>query len=170
MKKGRVVSMFLAGILTAGSLSQAVPAEEPTEVVITDLETNGLVNPLGIDTQSPVFDWKMVSDRIGAAQTSYQITVTAKDGTVMWDSGEVESSLSTEIPYQGKALEPRTTYTWKTAVKDENGVLWESEESTFETSLMDPSPTKRFCLERIQARPIPSLKAWKALRWKGTPS
>ena len=152
MKKGRVVSMFLAGILTAGNLSQAVPAEEPAEVVITDLETNGLVNPLGIDTQTPVFDWKMVSNRIGAAQTFYQITVTAEDGTVMWDSGEVESSLSTEIPYQGKALEPRTSYTWKVAVKDENGVLWESEKNTFETSLMDPST-----------------EAWGGARWIGSP-
>ena len=152
MKRGRVISMVLAGVLAAGNLYQAVPAEETKEVEITALETNGLVNPLGIDTQTPVFDWKMVSDRTGAAQTSYRITVAEKDGSEMWDSGEVKSSLSTEIPYQGKALEPGTAYTWKVTVRDEKGVLWESEENTFETSLMDLFP-----------------EAWGGAKWIGSP-
>ena len=88
---------MVAGTMIGTLIGGAVPAEEAPAVLITGLETNGLVNPIGVDAKTPAFDWKMVSERTGAKQTSYQIVV--KDGAdnVAWDSGEVESDRSTEI-------------------------------------------------------------------------
>ena len=150
MKRG--VSLLAAGTMIGTLLCGAVvPAEEAPVVVITGLETNGLVNPIGVDSKTPVFDWKMVSDRTGARQTSYQIVVKDEADNVVWDSGEVESDKSTEIVYEGEELLPQTVYLWNVSVKDEQGEVLTSEESTFETSLLDTS-----------------LDSWSGAKWIGS--
>ena len=143
---------MVAGTMIGTLIGGAVPAEEAPAVLITGLETNGLVNPIGVDAKTPAFDWKMVSERTGAKQTSYQIVV--KDGAdnVAWDSGEVESDRSTEIAYEGEELSPQTVYHWNVSVKDEQGEVLTSEENTFETSLMDTT-----------------LDSWSGAKWIGAP-
>ena len=123
------------------------------EYAIVNLKTDGSVNPLGVDSAQPVFSWQMQSDAIGAAQTSRQIVVKDASGTVVWDSGEVESRVSNGIPYEGEALKPCSRYTWSVAVKNQNQDLLESEEAFFETSLMDPG-----------------IEAWEGAEWIGAGS
>ena len=120
MKKWLCV--LLALIMLIGCFPAAYAEEGKT--MITDPRTCGLTDPLGINTETPVFAWKMVSNRIGARQTAYRIVVKTASGEQVWDSGKVESSLSTEIRYEGSALAPQTAYTWEVTVTDENGNDW----------------------------------------------
>lgn len=141
MKKRRVMlKRTAATVLTVAVVgtSFSVPAfaEESVREIVS-LTADGLVNPIGIDNEAPVFTWQMQADETGAKQTAYQIVVTDGDGNVMWDSGTVESGESANIPYEGETLAPKTQYQWKVTVTDENGNTWESETNTFETSFLD---------------------------------
>ena len=152
-KSGLSIVLSSAMILGCGGgfpAAAAEPSASGAAVQILGLKTNGLVNPLGIDSETPVFNWKMMADRTGAKQTSYQIAVRDMNGNLMWDSGEVISSDSTEIPYEGEGLKPQTKYQWQVKVKDEQGNIWTSEENTFETALMDTT-----------------LASWDGAKWIG---
>ena len=134
------MAVLMTGAMIAGSFGPALPsvAAGTSDVKsIVALKTNGRVNPLGIDSEVPVFGWQMQSDAIGAKQTAYRIVVTDLGGNVMWDSGKVKDSASTNIAYEGKALQAKTEYQWKVTVTDETGKEYQSETNTFETSLMD---------------------------------
>ena len=48
--------------------------------------------PLGLDEVQPRFSWKIESDRNDTFQTAYQVVVS--NGSVLWDSGRVESDQS----------------------------------------------------------------------------
>ena len=128
---------ILSVALVLSMLLSMVPmvAAQTDAAEIYDLRVNDLVAPLGID-ENPSFSWKMKSDAIGAAQTAYAITVS--DGeTAVWNSGWVEDSDSTNIPYAGDSLEASTAYTVTVKVKDQNGRETAPVETTFETGLMD---------------------------------
>ena len=105
-------------------------------VSVTNLRTEALQTPVGIDESRPLFSWQMQSDRIGALQRAYQLTVADEDGTTVFDSGVVRSDASLNIPYFGKALKGSTRYTWKVRVLDEQNQWTESEPTWFETGLM----------------------------------
>lgn len=138
MGKKWAEAMILGLVMTIASLPASVFAEaEISEPAIVNLKTEGMVNPLGIDEAKPAFSWQMQSEAIGAAQKSYEIVVTDESGTVVWDSGRVESSVSHEIPYEGEELKPVTEYSWKVTVTDQEGNSLESEPATFETAFMD---------------------------------
>lgn len=105
-------------------------------VNLTGLRTEALQTPLGIDESRPLFSWQMQSDRTGALQRAYQLTVTEEGGPVVYDSGVVMSDASLNIPYYGKALRGSTRYIWKVRVLDEKNQWTESEPTWFETGLM----------------------------------
>ena len=146
MKRGLCV--LLACLLLMTGLP--VWADGTLETRITGLETNGLVNPMGIDASEIAFDWRMESDRIGARQTAYQIIVKDEAGTVTWDSGEVQSSCSVGIIYEGEPLSAQSIYTWVVTVTDETGTRSVSEPACFETGLRSAS-----------------LDAWNGATWIG---
>ena len=133
----RVIAMALVCSLFAGMpvFPQVSASEGGTDVVIYDLMTNDLVNPMGID-ELPVFSWKMQSSVIGQKQTAYQLVV-KQGGTTVWDSGKVASDLSVGIPYAGAALTSSTEYTWSVTVWDKDGNAVTSPTATFETALLE---------------------------------
>ena len=143
MKKRNIVQKGVTFALTAAmagsSFVSAFPvlAAEDDSKSIVALTTDGLTNPLGVDTLTPVFTWQMESGKTGASQSAYQITVMDMGGNTVWDSGVVESGESTNIKYNGEELQPKTEYQWKVAVTDEDGSTWESDVNTFETSFLD---------------------------------
>lgn len=126
--------LFLAG-MGVPVMSQQALAEEA--FVIQNLKTNGLIDPLGVDTRQPEFSWQMVTDQIGAAQRAYHLIVKDETGGVVWDSGKVESAASVGILYEGEPLKPATAYTWSVTVTDQDGKELLSDEAAFETSLLD---------------------------------
>ena len=60
--------------------SESSPEELPEDksVYVYDLTTEDLINPVGIDTSTPYFGWKMNSNLVGKKQTAYEIVVNDK--------------------------------------------------------------------------------------------
>ena len=87
--------------------------------VIHDLNCNKLINPLGIDTTTPMFGWKVKSTLQADEQTHYQILVASSLELLnenvgdLWDSGKVKSSEQIAINYNGKKLKSGDVAYWK---------------------------------------------------------
>lgn len=85
--------------------------------------TEGLENPVGIDTSTPRFSWQTVSDKNDVVQTRYRILVAstpeklAAEQGDLWDSGNVTSDAQLWIPYGGKQLKSNTKAYWKVKVE-----------------------------------------------------
>ena len=95
----RVIAMALTLSLLAGvPFAPQAFAKETSDVVIYDLMTEDLVDPIGVDDPTPTFSWKMASKVIGQKQTAYQIMV-KNDQETVWDSGKVDSDESVVIVY-----------------------------------------------------------------------
>ncbi|MEF2245233.1 family 78 glycoside hydrolase catalytic domain [Paenibacillus sp. IITD108] len=90
-------------------------------MIIINLQTEYLTEPLAIDTLSPRLSWQLEAGS-EVRQRAYQIYVatTAKlleeDYADMWNSGIIESSRHNQIPYNGKKLQSAATYYWKVKV------------------------------------------------------
>lgn len=103
---------------------------------VTNIKTEYLVNPIGLDCPKPRFSWQMKSEDRGMVQHSYRITVTSDDGIIMWDSGMQEKGRSDSVFYDGEDLKPCTRYIVRVYVLSGNGEEQEAE-SYFETGFMD---------------------------------
>lgn len=96
-------------------------------LVIYDLRCENLNNPLGINTVTPHFSWKIKSDKNGTRQKAYQLMIASdiskleKDNPDYWNSGKMNSSSSLLVPYQGEKLKPGSVGYWKVRVWDESG-------------------------------------------------
>ena len=127
-------------VLTAAALMSCALAS--ASVSITNLRTESMVTPVGLDESRPSFSWQMSSDRIGAAQRSYRLVVAEgednlKAGKYVYDSGMVFSDASLNVEYEGTSLKGATRYFWKVSVVDQDGNTVESEPTWFETGLMN---------------------------------
>jgi len=89
-----------------------------------------LVDPLGIDVPAPRLYWILEAEkekRPGSFQAAYHIIVSstkeklAKGEGDLWDSGKVESSETTHVPYAGKPLRTRQRCFWKVKAWDDKG-------------------------------------------------
>jgi alpha-L-rhamnosidase len=90
--------------------------QHPRSVIATGLTCEHQANPLGIDIRRPRLGWQIASENRGVIQRRYQIKVgTGPDlaeGSLVWDSGIVESGQSVDIEYQGEPLRARQRYFW----------------------------------------------------------
>ena len=109
-------------------------------MIIADLTCEMQRSPLALETTTPRFGWKLLSDLQGARQTAYRIVVSSSEKLV-WDSGKKLSDQSQLIPFGGKNLLPTTRYTWKVQVWDADGNFSEKE-SFFETAPTFSTNTK----------------------------
>ena len=150
-KKYTAFCICLALLLcSTGTIAGAAQTPQP-EPQIMNLKTDGITDPLGIDSQQPAFSWQMQSDEVGAVQTAYHIVVQDDAQNTVWDSGVVESATSNEILYEGEPLVSSSQYTWNVTVTDQNGTDIQSETASFETSLLDPT-----------------FEAWDGAQWIGS--
>lgn len=129
---------FLALPLPAIGFPPESPSHGPTMLC-----TDGLVQPLGIDTTHPLFSWKLQDAAAGARQTAYRIRVYSGPARVsasspdIWDSGRISSDVSTGVRYGGPALLPSTRYYWRVQVWGNKGISYaESSLTWWETGLM----------------------------------
>ncbi|SFU54871.1 Alpha-L-rhamnosidase N-terminal domain-containing protein [Porphyromonadaceae bacterium KHP3R9] len=116
-----------------------------TRLYPTELTTEYLTNPTGLDVRDPRFSWKLTTtDRqaFGQLQTAYRILVSTskedldKERGNVWDTGWISSDKMQLVSYQGKPLQSDQTYFWKVAVKDEKGIPSTfSETASFTTGL-----------------------------------
>ena len=144
------VDFLFAGISVGQSTSKAAVVSPFT---VTGLQVEYTETPLGIDVKWPRFSWRMTAPvgKRGYEQTSYQIVVKDRKGTVVWDTGKVARNVSVGIQYAGEALKATTRYNWIVAVWDQRGNT-ASGASCFETGLMNPDP---------------GLSAWDGATWIG---
>ena len=103
-------------------------------MIVKNLKVLNTEIPLGIDVV-PYFSWLIESDTPNTMQASYQITVTDSTGSLVYDSGMVESSRNSYIPYKGVKLTGKALYLWTVRVTDNHGNT-ASAASSFETGFL----------------------------------
>ena len=139
---------------------------------VTQLQCEGLTNPLGIDNTTPHFSWKLNSTD---KQTAYQIRVASHKELLdkgigdFWDSEKVESSESTWITYYGKALHSKDFAYWQVRVWNQDGQVsdW-SDIATFGVGLLSEKDwqAQYIGLPSHENKPQSPL-FWKSFTWNG---
>ncbi|MBM2620304.1 family 78 glycoside hydrolase catalytic domain [Actinoplanes sp. LDG1-06] len=123
------------------SRNVSAPADAASPVTLAGLTTERQTNPIGLDARKPRFGWRLVAGVNGQVQGRYQVTVgTSPGATDVWDSGQVASGQSVDVPYGGPALTSNRTYHWRVRVWDAQGrpSPW-SPAARFDTGLFDPA-------------------------------
>lgn len=110
--------------------------------VVSRLRTEAMKNPVGIDVKQPRFSWTLqaTDDARNISQKAYEIKVFSDAGlqNMVWTSGQTESSMQANVPYQGDALASSTRYYWTVTVWDNHdNEASTTEKAYFETGLMD---------------------------------
>ena len=120
-----------------------VHSENSSHFSIYEITCEQQVEPLGIESRSPRFSWKVTSQKRTYRQSAYRILVADSEEVLavgeatIWDSGKLFSSNSVLIPFQGKELHSATRYYWKVKVWNEAGEesAW-SKQGSFVTGMM----------------------------------
>ena len=113
----RVALLILCLSLLVALAGDVCGAEGP--LAPTDLRSEYLSNPLGIDVRQPRFSWVLHHIARGQTQAAFQVLVASqpegldRDAGDVWDSGKVASSDSIQVAYAGKPLVSGKTYYWK---------------------------------------------------------
>ena len=113
---------------------------------VSGLSCEYLTNPVGIDTQSPVFGWKIEADERGQLQSAYEILVATDENDLasgkrlLWKSGKIASTKNVDVRYEGPRLKPFTRYYWKVRAANQDDRLsgW-SEPAYWETAMLKPA-------------------------------
>jgi len=85
------------------------------------------VDPLGIESRSPMLSWEIQSSGRGVLQTAWRVLVSddsvglEKNVGTVWDSQKTFSDASIQVAYGGSALSPAKTYYWKVMVWGNHG-------------------------------------------------
>lgn len=110
------------------------------------LETDSLIEPLGLDSPKPMLSWRLQDSRTGACQSAYEVEVFSHRPISLvikpdvWDSGRVDSAKSAGIQYGGPEPQPSKRYFWRVTVWDQNQHPYHpSDISWWETGLMQQS-------------------------------
>ena len=106
------------------------------------LLTDGVHNPMCVDSETVSFTWAMNDYAKSSIQRAYQIMVASSPSNIEksngdeWNSGEVISSRSAGVEYDGRSLSPGARYWWKVRVWDNhNNVSPWSETAIFDVGL-----------------------------------
>ncbi len=93
----------------------------------TRLRCEYLENPLALGESKPRLEWLVASDAPAQRQTGFQIQVGSdakllRSGKAdMWDTGKVDSGVTSQIVYEGKVLTSRQRCYWRVRVWDAQG-------------------------------------------------
>ncbi|NYJ20863.1 hypothetical protein HNR05_002654 [Leifsonia psychrotolerans] len=140
---GALVALVLElGLIGTAPAFAAPVAAAASDLSVSALKVNDLVNPLGMPLDAPELSWQLQSRARDVSQKAYRVrvassaTVLAAENADVWDSNKVNSDVSTGIAYDGPALDSATRYFWqvKTWGIDGSESGW-SGTSWFETGL-----------------------------------
>jgi alpha-L-rhamnosidase len=96
----------------------------------TNLQCESKSNPIGLSETSPRLSWQEVASVAGARgqyQTAYQIQVASSPQVLannegdLWDTAQVATNRTAQIPYAGSALTSHKACYWHARVWDGNG-------------------------------------------------
>jgi len=142
------------------------------EIAAVDgLQTEHLINPIGIDEAHPRLQWLLKDSRQGAKQTAYQLIIGTDSSAVLRGEGNSWATAQTSseamlVAYDGKPLNPFTRYYWKVKVWDKDNKQLSSAVCSFETGMMGERWRGAWISDSkgIEARPAPYFR--KAFRTK----
>ena len=95
------------------------------------LKTEHLFDPVGVDFSAPRLFWNCEG---GKKQTAYQIVAADDSGSILWDSGRVESAVMC-VKWGGAPVPPKTKVFWKVQLWDEEAAVGDWSEASFETGI-----------------------------------
>ena len=136
------------------------------------LRTEYATGPLGIDVRKPRLSWQLQSGARGVVQSAYQVQVSDSERSrLLWDSGRVASSESTQRAYDGPPLSSARRYFWQVRVWDGAGRAsgW-SAPAWWEMGLLEPGDWKASWIEPgltedvTKPGPVPMLRREFQLR------
>ncbi|MBQ3894482.1 MAG: family 78 glycoside hydrolase catalytic domain [Clostridia bacterium] len=132
------LSTAILGVTSGGlnSVASKGPQDGGYEVRTEVFQTSSAYD-LGIDASNVRLGWRIVTEKRGVIQDSYNLVVTGEDGNVAWDSGWVKGREQTGV--RPENLKPETVYSAKVSIKTTDGV--ESgfgKELVFETAPSTP--------------------------------
>jgi len=136
----RVCLLSLIALMIFPGISPKVVKSQLVPFMLT---TDYRSEPVGIQSDSPVFAWQFKPVKRNQRQTAYQVLVAGsitelkKDNGNLWNSGKIESDRSFNIPYAGKKLQSRQVCYWKVRTWDVEGEVsdW-SNPARFEMALL----------------------------------
>ena len=117
-KKVKIWMALLMGALSVSAANTVAPVE---------LRCEYLQNPLGIDVVQPRLSWRLEAETRGQKQNAYRILVASSAEKLkqnqgdLWDTGKIQSSLTTQIAYAGKTLSTHMPCFWKVMAWDVGG-------------------------------------------------
>lgn len=121
---------------------------------IENITCEHVTNPLSVTTKNPRFSWELKADKNNIYQKAYQIQVQNEKGEIVWDSGRQEDSRTTEVSYQGKALESSACYQYSITIWELDGREVRSSLTKFETALFTKEDWRA---NWIEPEPLPQL-------------
>jgi alpha-L-rhamnosidase len=114
-------------------------------IFITDMRTEGVSQPLGIEEAAPRFSWRYEASPEaprGFRQQAYQIQVASsleklsQGEADLWDSGKQTGADTLAAIYAGKPLTSATRYYWQVTGFDAAGKAYATQPKYFETGLL----------------------------------
>ena len=135
-------------LLIFGIAGLLMSCNKQVTIQVTNLRCELLTNPQGIDDAAPRLSWEIGSEGRGIQQTAYRVLVASSleklnDGEGdLWDSQNVKSNTSVNVPYRGKKLESRAVCYWKVKITANGGSSEWSEPAFWSMGLLNPSVWK----------------------------
>ena len=138
--------MRVCWLLVGFCLCAPLLAQNVSPVRLGALTCEHQQNPIGIGDAQPRLSWKLLSDRVGEAQTAYEIRAATSSAALVsgnadvWSSSKVASNQSVLVPWGGPALTSRAQVFWQVRVWDKDGQpsAW-SAPASFELGLLNPA-------------------------------
>ncbi|MEI6647361.1 MAG: family 78 glycoside hydrolase catalytic domain [bacterium] len=135
------VTLIITLLLTPLSVLHAAVAP----IFITDMRTEGVSQPMGIEEAAPRFSWRYEASpkaprgfrqqafRIQVASSVEKLTQGQAD---LWDSGKQVGADTLAAIYAGKPLASATRYFWQVTGFDADGKTYSAKPKFFETGLL----------------------------------
>ena len=100
-------------------------------VSLSDLRCEFMVDPVGINADSPRLSWKLKSNAQNEKQTAFEVLAASSEVLLtpekadLYSSGKIEGDWSHLFPYVGKRPDGLEKVFWKVRVWDKNGEVSE---------------------------------------------
>lgn len=108
-------------------LAAGITLNASASVTVGDLRCEYMVDPVGINAQSPRLSWKLTSDAQNEKQTAVEIIAASCESLLtpekadLYNSGKMETDWSNLFPYVGKHPTGMEQVFWKVRVWDKDG-------------------------------------------------
>ena len=123
-------------------------------IAVDHIDIMGRVRAFGIDEKAPVFHYTVKSCMKGKSISAHQVIV-GRGKAVFWDSGKLLAGELPYVTYNGAPLEPKTAYSVRIKIWDEEDLPSKpSEPVFFETGLMESGFIAQW-IEPVQEDAIP---------------